>query len=156
SPWDERGNPKDEFEHLNHVIPRFPEEPRFALAQAVAIEIHTWREGFRRPRSAVAIAAEATSALDHMSKDDAIGPEASLRLGFLRLRMNRVDDSLTLFAHVLTATRDRYLIYLAHYFRGQALERKNQVVDAERAYRLALDTVPRAESATMALAALLV
>jgi tetratricopeptide (TPR) repeat protein len=156
SPWEERGNPKDEFEHLKHVIPRFPDEARFALAQAVAIESHTWRSGYRLPRSLVANAPDAVNALDHMSKDDAIGAEASLRLGYLRLRLNRVDDALTLFARVQTTTRDRYLIYLAHYFRGQALERKNQPSDAEHAYRSALATVPRAQSATMALAALLV
>lgn len=156
SPWEARGNTKDEFEHLSHVIARFPEEPRFALAQAVAIEFHTWNDGFRRPRSDVFNPPDAIRAFDHMSKDDAIGPEASLRLGYLRLRMNRVDDALSLFTHVQTVTRDEYLVYLAHYFTGQALERKNRLADAERAYRSALAAVPRAQSATVALAALLV
>jgi tetratricopeptide (TPR) repeat protein len=156
SPFEDRGNVKDEFEHLSHVIKRFPNEPRFALAQAVAIEWRTWSQGFRRPRSSAGNAVEAIRALDRMSKDDAIGPEASLRLGFLRLRTNRTDEALAIFSRVEASTRDPYLVYLAHYFSGQALARKGQTAEAERAYRAALATIPRAQSATMALAALLV
>jgi len=52
-------------------------------------------------------------------------------------------------------TRDRYLVYLARYYRGQALERKQQWAEAEAAYRGALATIPRAQSASMAFAALL-
>jgi tetratricopeptide (TPR) repeat protein len=90
-----------------------------------------------------------------MSKDGAIGAEASLRLGSLRLRLKRYDDALGLFTHVETITRDPYLVYLAHYFSGQVFEAKHQIADAEREYRVALATVPRAESAAMALAAIL-
>ncbi len=156
SPFDDRGNPQDEFEHLNHVIKRFPTENRFALAQAVALEWRTWPvKGFRRSRPNIVFSGPAMSALDHMSKDEAIGAEASLRLGSLRLRLKRYDDALTLFTHVETITRDPYLVYLAHYFSGQAFEDKHQVADAEREYRASLATVPRAESATLALAAIL-
>ena len=159
SPWDPRGNVKDEFEHLSHVIKRFPDEPRFALAQAIAIEWRTWPSGwpgsFRHSRLVVPNSSEAAGALDHMSKNDAIGPEASLRLGFLRFRTGHTDDALSLFSHVEATTRDPYLVYLAHYFSGQALARKGQTAEAEQAYRAALATIPRAESATMALAALL-
>ena len=155
SPWEVRGNVKDEVEHLSHVIKRFHDEPRFALAQAVAIEWRTWPPGFRRSRSFVANPSEAIRALDHMSSDEVIGPEASLRLGYLRFRTNRTDDALALFSHVQATTRDLYLVYLAHYFSGQALARKGQTAGAEREYRAALATIPRAQSATVALAALL-
>lgn len=159
SPFEYRGNPQDEFEHLNHVIKRFPTEARFALAQAVALEWltwpHRWQAQFRRARPNIVAPSAATSAFDHMSKDEAIGAEASLRLGSLRLRLKRHDDALTLFRHVETITRDPYLVYLSHYLSGQAFEDKNQVADAEREYRASLATVPRAESATLALAAIL-
>ena len=159
SPFEVRGNPKDEFEHLNHVIKRFPTENRFALAQAVALEWLTWpprwQAQFRRARPNIVFQSPAINAFDHMSKDEAIGAEASLRLGSLRLRMKRYDDALALFAHVETITRDPYLVYLAHYFRGQAFEAKHELVDAEREYRASIATVPRAESATLALAAIL-
>jgi tetratricopeptide (TPR) repeat protein len=158
SPFEERGNPQDEFEHLNHVIKRFPDEHRFALAQAIALEWRTWPAGsraFRYSRQSVVSSPDAIGAFDHMSKDEAIGAEASLRLGDLRLRLKRFDDALALFAHVEATTRDPYLVYLAHYFSAQAFEGKQQRAEAERAYRAALATVPRAQSATMALAAIL-
>jgi tetratricopeptide (TPR) repeat protein len=155
SPWEARGNPQDEPEHLAHVIKRFPGEPRFALAQAIAVEWRTWPVGFRTSRSRVIAPADAMSALQKMTKDDAIGPEASLRLGVLRLRTGKPDDALPLFDGAEAATRDPYLVYLARYFRGQALERKRLTGDAEQAYRGALAAIPRAQSATVALSALL-
>jgi tetratricopeptide (TPR) repeat protein len=155
SPWEARGNPQDEFEHLSHVIKRFPGEPRFALAQAIAIEWRTWPVGFRTPRSRVVAPADAIGALQRMTKDAAIGPEASLRLGVLRLRTGKPDDALPLFDGVDAATRDPYLVYLARYFRGQALERKRLTAEAEQAYRGALAAIPRAQTATVALSGLL-
>ena len=159
SPFEVRGNPKDEFEHLNHVIKRFPSESRFALAQAVALEWLTWPQRwqaqFRRARPNIVFSSQAINAFDHMSKDEAIGAEASLRLGSVRMRLKRFDDALTLFTHVETITRDPYLVYLAHYFSGQTFEAKHEIPDAEREYRAALATLPRAGSATMALSAIL-
>jgi tetratricopeptide (TPR) repeat protein len=156
SPWEARGNPQDEPEHIAHLIKRFPSEPRFVLAQAVAIEAQTWPVGFRLSRSRVVNPPDAIRALQGMTKDDAIGAEASVRLGALRLRMGKPDDALTLFERADASSRDPYVVYLSRYFRGQALEKKNQPSEAERAYRAALATVPRAQSATMALSALLV
>jgi predicted Zn-dependent protease len=53
-------------------------------------------------------------------------------------------------------TRDPYVVFLARYFKGQFLEQKGRADDAERAYRGAVAAVPHAQSATMALSALLV
>lgn len=152
SPWEERGNAQDEIEHLAHVIKRVPAEPRFALAQAIAVEWRTWfPRGSRTGRRNLS---EAMRAFEGMTKDDAIGAEAALRLGALRLRDRNLRGAIDLFERVEEMTRDRYLIYLARYFRGQALERQTRVAEAEQAYRGALATIPHATSATMALAAL--
>ena len=52
-------------------------------------------------------------------------------------------------------SRDRFVTYLAHYFAGQALERLHRPADAETSYRSALVAVPRAQSASFSLAALI-
>jgi len=155
SPWDERGNAEDEIEHLKHVIARFPKEPRFALAQAIAIEWHTWPQSLNRARGASRDIPDALRAFEGMRDDNDIGPEAWLRSGVLLLRANTTGRAVDAFNKVETLTRDRYLIYLAKLFRGQAHERLKADVDAERDYRGALATIPKAISASMALAALL-
>jgi tetratricopeptide (TPR) repeat protein len=155
SPWDERGNPEDEFEHLKHSIARFPEEPRFGLGQAIAVEWRTWPTSAHRSRSSARNLPDAVSAFREAMKNDVIAPEAMVRLGVVELRRRRPDDAIRLFERVVAATRDPYLVYLAHYFRGQAHERENEPERARDAYRAALATIPRAQSATMALAAML-
>ena len=155
SPWEERGDPKQEIEHLSHATFRFAEEPRLILAQAIAIEWRTWPTTARHARTAVIGLTQAMSAFERLTRDPIIGAEASLRLASLRLRGRNLTGAIELFDRVETMTRDRYLIYLARYFRGQAQERQKRPADAERAYRGALATIPKAISATMALAAML-
>jgi tetratricopeptide (TPR) repeat protein len=155
SPFEARGNPKDEMEHLKHVAARFPNERRFALAQGIALEWRSWPEhpkGSARRGSGVT---EAQQVFESLQSDDVVGAEATMRLGVLRYREGATDEALKLFDKVEDVTRDRYVIYLARYFRGEALERKSLLPDAERAYRSAFDTIPGAQSATMALSHLL-
>ncbi|HET9268446.1 MAG TPA: hypothetical protein VFO31_09785, partial [Vicinamibacterales bacterium] len=155
SPWEERGDPKQEIEHLSHATFRFAEEPRLVLAQAIAIEWRTWPNTARHSRTSVIGLSQAMSAFERLTRDPIIGAEATVRLGSLRLRGRNLTGAIELFDRVETMTRDRYLIYLARYFRGQAQERQKRPADAEKAYRGALATIPKAISATMALAALL-
>jgi tetratricopeptide (TPR) repeat protein len=155
SPFEARGNPQDEIEHLTHAIARVPNEPRLALAQAIAVEWTTFpnppRAGTGRPRQTT----EAIRAFEPLTRDESIRAEATLRLGSLRLRGGRPADALELFSRVETLTRERYLAYLARYFSGQAHEQLKQPADAERAYRGALKTIPDAQSAAFRLGALL-
>ena len=154
SPFQGRGNVKDEIDHLKHVVARFPKEPRFALAQAIAVEWTTFPNPSRAEKSHPWVA-EAVKAFDGMTRDEAIGAEAMLRQGVSRLRSGGETAALALFAKVEKATRDPYLIYLARFFSGQAYEAFVRPVDAERAYRGALKTIPHAQTASFALAALL-
>jgi tetratricopeptide (TPR) repeat protein len=155
SPWDERGNPQDEIEHANHIVARFPDEPRFVLAQAIAAEYGTWSTSPRRRRLGVRHLSDVVAAFRAAMRRDPIAAEARVRLGFVQVRARRPDDAIELFEEAERSTRDPYVVYLGRYFRGLALEMKNRAAEAEIAYRDALAAVPRAQSASMALATLL-
>jgi len=153
SPFAERMNVLDEITHLWHAQDRFKGEPRLRLAMAVALEFQTWPGSRRLPH--VRNHAAAAPKLAELIRDDAIGAEAAVRLGSLHLRTGRWKEALATLERVETMTRDRYLIYLARYFKGMALEKAGQPGDAEAAYLGALAAIPHAQSATLALAAML-
>ena len=148
SPWEGRANPKDEIKHLEHSAARFPTERRFALAQGIAVE---WRLFPNvRPGSA-----EAQLIFEKLKDDEQVGGEASVRLGLMRLRSGSVGPAIALFDAAEQHTREPFVVYLARYFRGQALERQRRTDDAVQAYRGALFVVPGAQSSSFALSALL-
>jgi tetratricopeptide (TPR) repeat protein len=142
NPFDkELGNPQLEIEHLNHVLPRFKDEPRFTLAQGIAVE---WRWG-----------SQALPVFDALKDDIAVGAEARMRAGAVFLRAGKREIALKLFDEVESLTRDPYVIFLARFFTGRALEADRRFSEAEAAYRAAAATVPHAQSATTTLAAAL-
>ena len=147
SPWEGRANRKDEIVHLAHAVQRFPYERRFALAQGIAAE---WRL-FPTKRAG---AAEVQKIFETLRDDESVGAEASVRLGLLLYRNDNVAGAMSLFDAAERRTREPYVIYLARYLRGQALERQRKTGEAEHAYRAALAAVPSAQSASFALAAL--
>lgn len=136
----EIGNRNDEIKHLDHATKRFPKEMRFLLAQGIARD-RVW------PDDAVMT----YRALEH---DPDVGGEALMRLGAMQVRLRRTGDALVNFERALAKTRDPYVAYLAWYFTGQALERDGEIEDAREAYERAVAVVPHAQSATLALAAL--
>jgi tetratricopeptide (TPR) repeat protein len=135
-------NTQKEIKHLDHVMKRFPNEPRFMLGQGIA-----------RDRFWVEDALQAYSAVEG---DADVGGEALMRLGAMIMkRQNGVDGALKAFDRAEAMTRDPYVVYLVHFFRAQIFERRRQMQHAEAAYRTAVAAIPRAQSATVALAALL-
>ena len=154
SPYEVRHNPQNEIDHLKHVAARFPKEPRLALAQAIAVEWTTYPTR-SRARGGRARTTEAVNAFDRLKGDEAIGPEATLRLGVGRHRGGNPSAALELFTKIEKSTRDPYLIYLARVFAGQAHEALKHPADAERSYRAALKVVPNAQTASFTLATLL-
>jgi predicted Zn-dependent protease len=70
----------------------------------------------------------------------------------VQLRGNALGPALSSFDDAERATRDPYLVYLARFLRGQVLERQKKIPEAMAAYRGALAAVPRAQSASLALA----
>ena len=92
------GNPEDEVNHLKHALARFPNEPRFALAQAIAVEWRTWPTAAKRKRTSARNLPDAMRAFEGQTKDATIGAEATLRLGAVRLRGRNLGGALELFA----------------------------------------------------------
>jgi tetratricopeptide (TPR) repeat protein len=148
NPWAGRANPKDEFLHLDHAIARFPKDRRILLAQGIAAE---WRL-YPNPHNTGL--AEARTIFTNLKDDEEVGAEANMRLGILETRAGNPAAAEPLFAAAIRMSQDPFVTFLAHYFEGQRLARLRRPEAAEASYRAALDVVPRAQSASFALAAL--
>ncbi len=157
SPWAPRANPKDEVLHLEHAIVRFPKDRRMLLAQGIAAE---WRL-YPIPRNGGL--SEARAIFTNLKDDEDVGAEANLRLGITETRAGNPAAAAPLFEAAIRMSHDPFALvdpdpfvpFLARYFEGQRLERLGRIDAAEASYRLALAAVPRAQSASFSLAALL-
>jgi tetratricopeptide (TPR) repeat protein len=138
---DEVVNANATIGHLNHVVARFPAEKRFLLGEGLARE---------RP-----VPVEAAKVYTTLLDDPQVGGEAAMRLGAMYLRQGRVSPALPLFDRADRQTRDRDVVYLARFYRGQALLRTGRQADAIAAFRAALDARPGSQSASVALATVL-
>jgi tetratricopeptide (TPR) repeat protein len=93
--------------------------------------------------------------LEDLSNSIELRADALLRLGVLHLRLRHADVARDQFEDVLRLTNEPFLAFLAHLFNGAAHEQDGNRGDAVRAYRAALGAMPRAQSASFALATLL-
>ena len=136
-------NVNDEIDYLFHLRLRFPDEPRFQArrSHAAGVESETSRQGQLHIRAAAG--RPGCGGRSHHATRRQPLPHAGRRPRHLDIGPRRVEDA------------GSVVIYLARYFKGQALERKKRPAEAEKAYRGALRAVPAAQSASMALAALL-
>ena len=94
-------------------------------------------------------------AYGRLAGEPPIQAELHVRLGNTYLRLARPHLALPELVKAAAETADPFVVYLAHYFRGRAFEMLDRKSDAEDAYRRALDTMPRAQSASISLAVLL-
>ncbi len=117
------------------------------LARARELAVRAEGERYRAGERAAARFTDAAT-------DDSLRAEASLRLGHVKIEMGRYDEALTALTGVEGLTDDRAVVYLAHLFRGIALENRARVDEARASYRQALALSPGAHSATLRLAAL--
>ena len=93
--------------------------------------------------------------LEDLSNSVELRADALLRLGVLHLRLRHAEVARDQFEDVLRVTNEPYLVFLANFFNGVAHEQDGNRDDAIAAYRAALVAVPRAQSASFALASLL-
>jgi hypothetical protein len=157
--------------HLGHVRAQLDDEPRLALARAIAAEqmVAPVEEtaggagasaagGTGVPAAPDAkarqLAEDALSAFEKAAAVPAVSAEARVRAAHVALGLGRADRALALLAEVDAPPGDPAVAYLAELFRGLAEERLGRTTDAQAAYRAALAVSPGAHSATVRLAAL--
>jgi tetratricopeptide (TPR) repeat protein len=153
------------FDHAAHVRARFPDESRFGLAQAFVLETRAPREPLivgpnpsgtrtatRAAERARLLTLEAISALEPWLDDPEVGAEARLRTGYLRFRGGDAAGALEAFDQAARAD-DPFVRYLAFFLAGRIHDRQGAPEPADAAYRHALEVLPGAQSAAIALSA---
>jgi VWFA-related protein len=144
---------------INYALERFPDDPRFLLAKAIATDQMFPFIG------AVPTAAQSpsgTATAEHVAKVTAqylavmkfpeTTPEAHVRLGWFLHRVGRDDEALEQLDAVQDASSpDRALRYLRQLFRGHVLVGLGRDNDAIAAYRAALALWPDAQSPQVSL-----
>ena len=167
--------------HIRFARTRFPDDPYFQMAEAIGAEVSANRPldrlsgppiqsstewdristdrleagGLRLPERTAALE-RAAGLLERLTSHETLAAEANLRLGYVRLRQGQSDAALAHFDRLPSLTKNVSLRYLGHLFSGWTLGSLGRVQEATVAYRAALSVVPRAQSATSLLVALLI
>lgn len=141
--------------HIGHGKNRFPTDPAWKLADAVAEEFGTWPyvPATDRPYRETS-ARRASRAYEKLLDEEAIGAEARLRLAYLMFRSGNAGDALSHLDQVEARSPDAMLLYLAAFVRGQIFEQTAEPDRAVAAYETAMSRLPHHGSAAAALAAI--
>jgi len=147
--------------HLMHALERFPDDSQFQLSRVVA---WTWgrddepirnlrrRNDYDRPRRAPQL--EALVTLEPLTLQPEVASEAWIRIGLVHFSVGDYAAALRAFESAQPIATETSMKYLAYFNSGRSLERLQRIDDAIRAYQRALEIVPDAESATVALTSL--
>lgn len=151
--------------HLMHALERFPDDPQFQLSRVVA---WTWgrdeeprrnasarvREALDGTRGRVPPQMEALVTLEPLTKIPDVSAEAHLRAGLIYFTVRDYAAALRAFEAAIPVATEPSMRYLAHFNAGRALEAASRADSAIDEYRRALEIIPGAESATVAIAGL--
>jgi tetratricopeptide (TPR) repeat protein len=138
------------------ALERFPDEPRFLLARAIAADQRTAAGGSlqwasaNRPASANVEAAKALYEL--LLGRPEVSTEARIRLAFLLYRQGRNEEALTRLDEAAARPLDDGMLrYLNQLFRGHVLAELNRADESLAAYRAAQAILPSAQSARVSI-----
>jgi tetratricopeptide (TPR) repeat protein len=137
---------------VDQALAVFPAQPRFVLAHAMVAEIRTSPYGGVSESDAQPRFRNAIARFADVGAVPEVKQEASVRLGFLELRSGDAVRALREFERIEPQLDDPFLKYLARLFRGRSLSELNRDAEAEASFRSALDLMPEAQSAQLALA----
>ena len=148
--------------HLMHALERFPDDPQFQLSRVVA---WTWgrdSEPIRNVRGrddddrrlSRAPQLEALVTLTPLTSIAVVAPEAWIRIGLVHFSVGDYASALRAFESAQPIASETSMKYLAYFNAGRALEGLQRIDDAMRSYQRALEIIPDAESATVALTSL--
>jgi tetratricopeptide (TPR) repeat protein len=150
--------------HLMHALERFPEDAPLRLAQIVA---WTWgrdqepirnlrRDGDRVvvPFRSAPPQREAIISLTPLVEDPVVGAEALIRIGHIHMSMGDYASARDAFERAQHQASTQPIRYLAFFSAGRALEGLARPDEAMKRYAAALEVIPGAESASVALASL--
>jgi tetratricopeptide (TPR) repeat protein len=130
---------------LKEAFARFSEDPRLQLAEVAWLPMLEERMGTPPPpRSRTA------RGLERLAGDPDVGPAALVELGYMKFVDKDFESARRLTAQASNA-KEPWTRYLAHFLGGVIAERQGRYQDALRDYVAALEDVPHAQSATIAL-----
>jgi hypothetical protein len=129
---------------IEDAVKRFPGEQRLLLARAV----FDWRM-FSAPSR------RARSEFEKLAVDPVVGAEALLQLAYLELEDRDYQTTTQLARRAADQAREPAVAYLAHFIMAFCHEAQGRPADAVASYTAALQAVPYGQSASIALAALL-
>jgi len=142
-------------EFSDYALTRFPNEPRFLLAQAFAVDqTRAFAETDGRNGAGQAShVREVTARYDAAARFPETAAEARVRKAFFLHRIGRQAEALAELDAVDGAAADRDVMtgYLRRLFRGRVLEALNRYDEARAAYESARRAQPDAQSPAVAL-----
>lgn len=152
--------------HLMHALERFPDDPHFQLARVVAWTWGRdsepmrnmradWQRNLDRWAPSRPPQLEAITAFEPLTQVPEVAAEAWIRIGLIDVTVSDHAAALKAFETALPLANTPQLQYLAHFLAGRSLEVLHRADEAIAQYRRALDVLPSAESATIALSSLL-
>jgi tetratricopeptide (TPR) repeat protein len=147
--------------HMTHAAERMPGDPRVRLEWLTAFLWSRDRGGFSfrgLPAGVVSTMTKrhqaALDALRALGDEPATAADARLQLARMRLVEEDAGGALEAARHALSASPNAPRRYVAHVIAGRALEALGRPQAAADEYARALEAVPGAESASIALASL--
>ena len=151
--------------HLMHAIERFPDDPDFQLARVIAWTWgrdaepirnmrQDWRDNANRWASSRPPQLDAITSFAPLIAMPPVAAEAHLRIGLIHVTVADHAAALKSFEAAQPIAATPQLKYLSHFLAGRSLEILQRQDEAIVQYERALDVVPNAESATIALASL--